>query len=93
MTQQLFYPATFTESEDEGSTGILISFRDVPEALSQASGYLEAVEMATDALLTASEFYIEDGRPMSRPSELKLGDVMIAFTPKYVTLKDATTGA
>lgn len=78
------YPAQFKElfSNDnydgiEFSNGFFVSFRDVPEALTQGSDFAEALDMAEDALKTAMEFYSEDGKPYPVPSEPQHGDVMI----------------
>lgn len=57
--------------------GFVVTFRDVPEANTQGDTFLEAVEMAQDALITAMEFYDEDGKPRPEPSEPQQGDVMI----------------
>ncbi|WP_250451188.1 type II toxin-antitoxin system HicB family antitoxin [Caballeronia sp. ATUFL_M2_KS44] len=71
----LRYPALF---EPEG-TGFVISFRDIPEALSQGDSLEDARAMAADALLTAMDFYFEDKRPVPSPSKAKKGEEMIAL--------------
>lgn len=71
MTMQ--YPATFVQEDD----GYIVTFRDIPEALTQGDTYEEAVEMAQDALATAMDFYFEDNRPVPMPSNAKKGDVLI----------------
>lgn len=73
------YPAQFEElfTAEHFSDGFFVSFRDVPEAITQGDTFLEAVEMAEDALKTAMEFYDEDGKPRPKPSEPQQGDVMI----------------
>ena len=73
------YPAQFTESFSvEGFTeGFVVTFRDVPEANTQGDTFIEAVEMAQDALQTAMEFYDEDNKPRPKPSAATHGDVMI----------------
>lgn len=87
----MLYPAQFEEikdndvilDEDGGETfieyndGFVVKFRDVPEALTQGKDFLEAVEMAQDALRTAMEFYDEDNKPRPKPSEPQHGDVLI----------------
>lgn len=67
------YPATFTQHKD----GYTVTFRDIPEAISQGDSYEEAVEMAEDALATAMEFYFEDNRPVPLPSQALDGEVMV----------------
>lgn len=58
------YPATFKEVGNK----YLISFRDIPEAKSQASSYEEAVQMATKTLKCAYEAYRESAKPFPEPS-------------------------
>mgnify|MGYP003661084976 CR=1 FL=1 len=57
--------------------GFVVTFRDVPEAITQGDTFIEAVEMAQDALQTAMEFYDEDNKPRPKPSAAIHGDVMI----------------
>jgi len=68
------YPATFTPA-DEG--GFVITFRDIPEAISQGDDEAEALHMAADVLLTVMDFYFEDRRPVPMPSERQEGERMI----------------
>ncbi|SAK65550.1 Antitoxin HicB [Caballeronia pedi] len=76
------YPALF---EPEGS-GFVVSFRDIPEALTQGDTLDEAREMAADALLTAMDFYFEDKRPVPSPSKAKKGEELVAL-PASVSAK------
>lgn len=57
--------------------GFIVTFRDVPEANTQGDTFLEAVEMAQDALCVAMEFYDEVEKPRPTPSESQHGDVLI----------------
>ena len=59
------YPARFTPTEEGG---FVVSFRDIPEALTQGENEAEAFDMAADALLTAMDFYFEDSRTVPPPS-------------------------
>jgi antitoxin HicB len=68
------YPATFTPA-DEG--GFVVTFRDIPEAITQGDDEAEALNMAADALLTAMDFYFEDRRPVPPPSEPADGERLI----------------
>lgn len=68
------YPARLVP--DKGG-GYVVSFRDIPEALTQGETYEEAVELAADALLTAMDFYFEDGRPVPAPSKPRKGEVLV----------------
>ena len=67
------YPATFSREGD----GYIVTFRDIPEALTQGDTYEEAVEMAQDALKTALEFYTEKGLSHPRPTPKHLGEYKI----------------
>jgi antitoxin HicB len=68
------YPATFTPA-DEG--GFVVTFRDIPEAITQGDDEAEAVNMAEDALLTAMDFYFEDRRTVPPPSAPADGERLI----------------
>ena len=65
------YPAHF-EPAPEG--GFVVTFRDIPEAITQGDTESEAMAMAEDALLTAMEFYFEDKRSVPLPSAAKRGE-------------------
>lgn len=67
------YPAIFTKS----GKGYVVSFRDIPEALTQGDNFEEAVLMAEDALMTALDFYFEDNRLVPMPSQAQSEDVLI----------------
>lgn len=71
-------------SMEEG--GFIASFRDVPEAITEAWDLEELKTNARDALITAIDFYIEDGREFPSPSEFQTGDVAVDL-PVSVTSK------
>ena len=85
----IFYPAQFEESfitlegsmnEDHYvSDGYTITFRDVPEAITQGVDFIESVDMANDALKCSMEFYTERGEDYPVPSKPQQGDIMIEF--------------
>ncbi len=58
------YPVLLTP--DEGS--FLVTFPDVPEAITFGANQEEALLHAIDALETALSFYIDDRRPLPVPS-------------------------
>lgn len=62
----LCYPVTLTPDE----TGFVVTFADIPEAITQGDTREQALTMAADALATAMEFYFEDRRPVPLPSSL-----------------------
>lgn len=78
----MYYPALIEPDEP----GWQVSFRDIPEALTGGATREEAEAMAADALLTAMDFYFEDGRPVPPPSRAHKGETLIAL-PASVWLK------
>jgi antitoxin HicB len=71
---------TFSAQLLPDSGGYVVSFRDVPEALTQGDTLEEAESMPADALLTCMEFYFEDGRPLPTPSAALPGERLISCT-------------
>lgn len=66
----LDYPVRL-ESAAEG--GYVVTFPDVPEAITQGEDREEALLRAVDALETALEFYTDDGRDLPRASKPRRG--------------------
>ena len=66
------FPVTLTADKDDG--GFVVTFKDVPEAITQGNSVEEALLMAKDALETALEFYFEDKRCVPVPSKPKRGE-------------------
>jgi antitoxin HicB len=64
----LQYPVVLTP--DTNNT-ILVTFPDVPEAVTYGVDETDALERAVDALETAFMAYIEDRRPIPRPSSVR----------------------
>ena len=62
----LDYPVHL-ETAEEG--GFIVTFPDVPEAITQGEDEDEALLRAVDALETALSFYIDDRRALPVPSE------------------------
>lgn len=73
----LSYPARIAKDGD----GFMVSFPDIPEALTGAPSRAEAIAMAADALTTAMDFYFEDRRPVPAPSAPKRGQIMVGLPP------------
>ncbi|MEO7128004.1 MAG: type II toxin-antitoxin system HicB family antitoxin [Rhodoferax sp.] len=71
------YPARVTRDGD----GYLVTFPDIPEAMTGAKDRAEAIELAADALTTAMDFYFEDRRQVPLPSASKRGQVAIDLPP------------
>lgn len=71
----LQYPAQFAPDGE----GFVVTFRDIPEAITQGDTEAEAVAMAADALLTAMDFYFEDRRPVPAPSAPQPGERLVSL--------------
>lgn len=69
------YPARI---RPDGS-GFVVSFRDIPEALTSGETREQALEMAHDALETAMDFYFEDRRAVPLPSKPRRGEIEITL--------------
>jgi antitoxin HicB len=69
------FPVTLTPDKDDG--GFVVTFPDIPEAITQGDTVEEALAMAQDALETALEFYFEDKRAVPVPSKAKRGQNVI----------------
>ncbi|MEO8662990.1 MAG: type II toxin-antitoxin system HicB family antitoxin [Bryobacteraceae bacterium] len=69
------YPAKFTK--DKTSGGFVVTFPDVPEAITQGETIEEAVAMASEALELALTFYTEKWADIPATGELKRGMRMV----------------
>ena len=75
---QVSYPAVL-EHQDDGS--VLISFPDVPEALTEGANEAEALAEAADCLIAALGGYIEQRRELPAPSRIRKQHRRIDFSP------------
>jgi len=71
------YPARF--KPDHAAGGYVVTFRDIPEAITQGDDDNEAMEMAEDVLISSIEFYLEDKRLVPMPSAPRRGERMVAL--------------
>jgi antitoxin HicB len=78
------FPAKFKPDHEVG--GYVVTFRDIPEATTQADDAAEATTMAEEVLLSSIEYYLEQKRPIPSPSASKPGEHMIAI-PAITTAK------
>jgi antitoxin HicB len=62
--------------------GYLVTFRDMPEAITQGASRAHALERAQDALIHAVDFYFEDKRPVPVPSRPEAGEELVALPPE-----------
>ncbi|MGP8245874.1 MAG: type II toxin-antitoxin system HicB family antitoxin [Bryobacteraceae bacterium] len=65
------YPARFVK--DKASGGFVVTFPDVPEAITEGETLNEAMAMAQEALELALTFYVEASRDLPKPGTLKKG--------------------
>lgn len=78
------YPAQFALTDE--TDVYVVTFRDIPEALTQGYSLKEAYDMAQDALVTAMDFYFDDHRPVPTPSAFTETDHRISL-PEDVAQK------
>ena len=88
MTQGLAWSADLQWQED-GS--ILVSFPDIPEALTEGATKAEALTQARDCLIAALGGYVEERRAIPEPSPVR-GRAMVTL-PVLVAAKIALYGA
>jgi len=67
------YPVTLTK---DGSK-LLVTFRDVPEAITFGKNEKEALENAVDALETGLSFYVDARKSLPKASKAKRGQKLI----------------
>ena len=67
------YPVVLTPDGDS----LLVTFPDVPEAITFGSDREDALRQAVDALETGLSFYIEARKPLPVPSTPKLGQDVV----------------
>jgi antitoxin HicB len=72
----MVYPANLID--DDGK--VLVTFDDVPEAITFGKNRSDALRHAKDALDTALTFYIECGKPIPLPSKPRSDQVLVPST-------------
>jgi antitoxin HicB len=80
----LAYAATLTPDEKDG--GYVVTFRDVPEAITQGDTLDQSLHNAADALAVALEFYAEDKGRFPTPSNRWPGEHLVSL-PALVAAK------
>ncbi len=71
------YPARFRRSDGL----IVVTFPDIPEAITQGEDAADARRQALDAFETALDFYFEDGKHIPLPSPAKPSHKLIELPP------------
>jgi antitoxin HicB len=72
------YPITLTPDEHDG--GFVVTFKDIPEAITQGDSLEDALSAAQEALETALDFYFDDRRAVPHPSRPKRGQYVAALS-------------
>ena len=90
------YPAALTQDPDGGFT---VTFRDVPEAITEGDTREEAVLRAEDAVESALAMYIAAKEPLPRASMPEAGEVLVplsalgmAKTALYDAMREQNVG-
>lgn len=76
----LRYPVTLEPDEEAG--GFVVTFIDIPEAITQGDTREDALVQAADALATAIDIYFEDKRPVPSPSKAMRGQDIVALSAR-----------
>jgi antitoxin HicB len=83
------YPVQL-EPQEEG--GFVVTFPDIPEAITQGEDTEDALKRAADALETALEFYFEARRPVPAPSRPRRGqrtvELPVSLAAKVLLLNE-----
>jgi antitoxin HicB len=72
------YPARLKRQEEGG---YVVTFPDIPEAITQGEDVEDALVHAADALESALDFYFEDRKPVPSPSKPKRGQHLVELPP------------
>lgn len=78
------YPVKLTADKKDG--GYVVTFPDIPEAITQGETKGEAMRMAREALETALDFYFDEARPVPLPSVAKRGQETVVL-PASIAVK------
>ena len=74
------YPCDITSHVEEGH-GFLVTFPDVPPAITGGDTWDESLFLADDAIIAALGIYIHRGRDIPAPSRLRDGQALITVPP------------
>jgi antitoxin HicB len=80
----LAYPARLTPDKEVG--GYVVTFPDIPEAITQGESLEHALAMGAEALESAMDFYFDDRRRVPEPSKPKRGQHLVEL-PMSVAAK------
>lgn len=77
---QYAYPCKLISYEEEGE-GFVVSFPDVPEAITGAQTREESLILAEDALVAALSMYVDQAEDVPTPSPAADGQYLVAVPP------------
>ena len=87
------YPIILTPDTADG--GFVVTFVDIPEAITQGDTEAQALAAARDALESALDFYFEDKRAVPPPSKAKRGQHVVelaaSLSAKVLLLNEMVT--
>jgi antitoxin HicB len=86
MTHEFAYPVTLTQDEADG--GFIVTFLDLPEAITQGNDTTDALLQAADALEEAIAGRIRRGDPIPEASEAE-PDQTVVLVPALTAAKAA----
>ncbi|MFL6199316.1 MAG: type II toxin-antitoxin system HicB family antitoxin [Thermoanaerobaculia bacterium] len=86
MTHEFAYPVTLTSDETDG--GFVVTFPDVPEAITQGNDVTDALVQAADALEEAIAGRIRRGDSIPEPSKAR-PDQPVVLVPALTAAKAA----
>ena len=74
------YPCILTADDEEGE-GFVVTFPDVPEAITGVKNWEESLKMAQDGLAVALGMYVKSREKIPEPSAVAPGQVLISVPP------------
>ncbi|MCK5391173.1 MAG: type II toxin-antitoxin system HicB family antitoxin [Deltaproteobacteria bacterium] len=83
---KFIFPAKFKHDKEEG--GFIISFKDIPEAITEAETIEDGFIEATDCLEEAIAGRIDDGLDIPKPSQPRRSEHLISV-PAHTAIKAA----
>jgi antitoxin HicB len=87
---QYVYPCDFTPDAEEGD-GFVVTFPDIPPAITGAKTFKESIILAEDALVVALSIYVDRQKELPVPSPLAEGQELIGVQPLIAAQLDLYT--
>uniref|UniRef100_UPI00402AD8D3 type II toxin-antitoxin system HicB family antitoxin n=1 Tax=Succinivibrio sp. TaxID=2053619 RepID=UPI00402AD8D3 len=73
--------------KSNGEGGYIVTFKGIPEAITEIWSMEEFQKTATDCLITAIDFYIEDRKTFPLPEEVDENEKDVVYLPVSVMAK------